>query len=75
MTILNVQKLQPDIMKLILKLKPVSNDKDLSWIIGDAREGKYIGQINSLSIKEGRGALCTSSGIFVGIFENGTLKG
>ena len=75
MTILNVQKLQPDIMKLILKLKPVSNDKDLSWIIGDSREGKYIGQINSLNIKEGRGALCTSSGIFVGIFENGYING
>ena len=75
MTLGNVQKLQPEIMKLILKLKPVSNDKDLSWVIGNMKNGKYIGQINSVNKREGRGAFCTSSGIFIGHYDSGYLSG
>ena len=75
MTLGNVQKLQPEIMKLLLKLKPVANDKDLSWVIGNTKNGKYIGQINSINKREGRGAFCTSSGVFIGHYDNGNLSG
>ena len=75
MTLGNVQKIQPEIMKLLLKLKPAVNDKDLTWIIGNTKNGKYIGQINSVNKREGRGAFCTSSGVFIGHYDAGTLSG
>jgi hypothetical protein len=70
LTIDEIKSKEATRMKLITRLlKPVSNDKDLSWVIQKNRSGKYIGQINKNRKKEGRGLLEINDTNIVGYFE------
>ena len=70
LTIDEIKSKEATRMKLITRLlKPVDNDKDLSWVIQKNKSGKYIGQINKNRKKEGRGLLEINDTNIVGYFE------
>ena len=70
LTINEIQQKEQSRMKLITRLlKPVDNDKDLSWVIQKNKSGKYIGQINKNRKKEGRGLLEINDTNIIGYFE------
>ncbi|MCQ2820080.1 MAG: C2 family cysteine protease [archaeon] len=70
-----IAKSDPKYFNLLKELKPVSNDKDLTWTHLRTKAGDYIGQINKAKKKEGRGALIEKDKYFIGYFKNDKKEG
>ena len=77
LTIKEIEKAEPMKAKLILKhLPPVSNDKELHWVIQKYKtDGLYIGQLNNKNKKEGRGLIETKEINLIGYFDDDLVNG
>ena len=75
MTIENLLKEEHNIVVKILELGEVRNDKDLSWVTKKYPGGKYIGQVNKNSKREGRGAFIEMSECYIGYWKNDEKNG
>jgi hypothetical protein len=74
-TIEEIKKNEPFFMERILELEPVSNDKELSWVVQISNTQKYIGQSNKNRKKEGRGVIVLSTSVLIGYFDEGVANG
>lgn len=75
MTVDKLQKEEPKLVQKILSLSPVSNDKDLSWCVKKYKNGRYIGQVNKNSKKEGRGAYIELGECYIGYWVDDSKSG
>ena len=67
----------PKIIKLLEKLKSKENEGKLTYSIINSQNWEYIGQVNNLKQKEGKGCLIykNSEHVLIGIFKNGKING
>ena len=75
LTIDAIKKKENKLMKILLDLKPVSNDEELNWIVKTTKAGKYVGQVNKNKKKEGRGSYLQKSGYIIGYFMDDDANG
>ena len=66
---------EQSLINKILKLNPVENERNLSWICVEGENGKYVGQINKNGIKEGRGAFIFQDTVYIGYFVDNKENG
>lgn len=61
------------LLKYLLQLDPVANDSELSWVKLTYDNGYYVGQVNSLRERTGRGAYhwTTDKSVYIGYWNNG----
>ena len=73
----NTDSKYPKIMKLLEKVKNSDNTERLTYSIINTQNCEYIGQVNNLKQKEGKGCLIykNSDHVLIGNFKNGKING
>ena len=73
----NLESKYPKIMELLNNLPKTKNDSELNWSKINGQNIEYIGQLNKLKKREGRGCYIykNSDHILIGNFENGKING